>query len=123
MDTKAAALHGFLSGFGMDAYASTAVPDDASFPYLTYSAEMNGWEQGESSATVNIWMETWSEKVINDKAEEVFEAVGYDGKLLRCQDGMVWVKRGTPFSQPVATEKDTVKRRYINLSIEYLTID
>jgi len=34
--TKAAALHQFFSGFGMDAYTDSSVPDDAVFPYLTY---------------------------------------------------------------------------------------
>ena len=30
--TKAAALHEFFSGFGIPAYAPSAVPDDAVFP-------------------------------------------------------------------------------------------
>lgn len=35
--TKAAALHSFFSGFGLTAYEENSVPDDAVFPYITYS--------------------------------------------------------------------------------------
>lgn len=53
--TKAAALYQFFSGFDMPAYASTAVPEDAVLPYLTYDLITSAWEGGEVGLTVNLW--------------------------------------------------------------------
>ena len=37
--TAESALHKFWSGFGIKAYPTTAVPDDAVFPWLTYEVQ------------------------------------------------------------------------------------
>ena len=47
--TKAAALHQFFSSFGMMAYTSTSVPEDAVFPYLTYELITSAWECGRAA--------------------------------------------------------------------------
>ena len=56
--TKEAALYQFFSSFGLEAYAETAVPEDAVFPYLTYQAATSAFEEGEVSLTVNLWYHT-----------------------------------------------------------------
>jgi hypothetical protein len=120
--TKAAALHEFFSGFGMTAYVSTSVPDDVTFPYLTYELITGAWEAGEVGLTINLWFYTDSEKTPNAKAQELSEAIGSGGKLLKCDGGYIWLKRGSPWCQSLTDDTSpTIKRRYINVSAEYLT--
>lgn len=120
--TKAAALHQFFSSFGMTAYTATSVPEDAVFPYLTYELITSTWEAGEVSLTVNLWFYTESEKIPNTKADEISRAIGLGGKILPCDGGYIWLKRGSPWCQSLSDETSpTIKRRYINVTAEYLT--
>lgn len=120
--TKAAALYQFFSSFGMPAYTSTSVPDDVTFPYLTYELITSAFEAGEVGLTVNLWFYTTSEAIPNAKAEELSEAIGMGGKILRCDGGGIWLKRGSPWCQSLSDETSpTIKRRYINITAEYLT--
>lgn len=120
--TKAAVLHQFFSSFGMTAYTATSVPDDAIFPYLTYEFITSAWEGGEVSLTVNLWFYTESEKIPNDKANELSAAIGLGGKVLPCDGGYIWLKRGSPWCQSLSDETSpAIKRRYINVTAEYLT--
>ncbi len=120
--TKGAALNQFFSSFGMPAYAATAVPDDVTFPYLTYELITSAWDGGEVGLTVNLWFYTESEAIPNAKAEELSRAIGLGGKILRCDGGAIWLKRGSPWCQSLSdATSPTIKRRYINISAEYLT--
>ncbi|MCI8857227.1 MAG: hypothetical protein HFH26_11905 [Clostridiaceae bacterium] len=120
--TKPAALHQFFSSFGMTAYTSTSVPEDAVFPYLTYELITSAWEGGEVGLTVNLWFYTESESVPNAKAEELSRAIGLGGKILPCDGGYIWLKRGVPWCQSLRDETSPeIKRRYINITAEYLT--
>ena len=94
--TKGAALYQFFSSFDMTAYTATGVPDDAVLPYLTYELITSVWEGGEVGLTVNLWFRTESESVPNAKAEELSCAIGLGGKMLRCDGGYIWLKRGSP---------------------------
>ena len=41
-----------------------------------------------------------------------------------CDGGYIWLKRGSPFCQSLKYEDDnSIKRRYINLTAEYLTLN
>lgn len=120
--TKGAALYRFFSGFCMPAYPSASVPDDAKLPYLTYDLVTGAWGGEPVSLTVNFWFYTDSEAVPNAKAQELSEAIGLGGKILRCDGGYIWLKRGSPWCQSLSDETSpTIKRRYINVTAEYLT--
>lgn len=127
--TKGAALLEFFSGFGLPAYVSTSVPEDAPFPRLTYDPvftafDFSGSNMGEVACTVNLWYRSESESIPNAKAQEISDAIGQGGKVIPCDDGYIWIKRGSPFAQPMADPNDDmVKRRYINITLEYLTIN
>ena len=100
--TKGAALQQFFGQF-MTAYASNAVPDDAVLPYLTYDAVFDAWGGGAVSLTVNMWFHTTTLPV--------------DG-------GLIWLKRGSPFCQSLADDTDkNLKRRYINVTAEFLCLN
>ena len=122
--TKAAALYQFFSGFGMPAYAASSVPDDVIFPYLTYELTTSAWDGGEVGLTVNLWFYTTSEAVPNTKAQELSDAIGYGGVTLPCDGGFIWLKRGSPWCQSLQDDTDkNIKRRYINITAEYMTLN
>lgn len=120
--TKAAALHQFFSSFGLMAYTTTSVPEDAVFPYLTYELITSAWEEGDVGLTVNLWYHTESEAVPNAKAQEMSERIGRAGCVVGCDGGYIWIKRGSPWCQSLKDEvDDAIKRRYINVTAEYFT--
>lgn len=122
--TPEAAIHQFMSGFGMPAYAATATPSGAEFPYLTYDLVLGGWMQGEVNMPVNLWFRTDSEAVPNAKVREMSEAIGLGGVTVPCDGGMLWLKKGSPWAQSVRVEgeDEKIKRRYVNVNVEYLVI-
>ena len=121
--TKGAALQTFFSQF-MDAYAASAVPEDVAFPYLTYELITSAWDGGEVGLTVNLWFYTTSEAVPNAKAQELSDSIGYGGVTLPCDGGFIWLKRGSPWCQNLQDDTDpNIKRRYINVTAEYMTLN
>ena len=122
--TKGAALHKFFSGFGMDAYAASSVPEDAVFPYLTHDIATDSFGGGEVSLTVNLWFYTQSEAIPNAKVQEIADAIGMGGLLIECDGGCIWLKRGAPFAQSLKDDTaPNIKRRYLNVTAEYLTMN
>lgn len=121
--TKAAALQAFFSSFGVTAYPVEDVPDSATFPWLTYELITGSW--GEQAAlTVNLWYYDENNTTINAKAQQISAAIGAGGKLVTCDGGAIWIKRGSPWCQSLRDPNDPkIKRRYINVTAEYLTQD
>lgn len=122
MATKAAAFQAFMSSFGVPAYAATAVPPDARMPYLTYTWVEGAWGDGEQAVQADLWFRTTSEAEPNAKVAEMSKRIGRGGVCLPCYAGALWVKRGSPWAQAVEDVDDSVKRRYINLSVEFETL-
>ncbi len=122
--TPEAAIYAFLSSFAIPAYASSSVPDQAAFPYITYDLVLGEWGQPEVNMPVNVWYRTDSEALPNAKVREIGERIGMGGVLLHCDGGALWLKKGSPWAQAVTVEgeDEKVKRRYVNINIEYLTI-
>lgn len=119
--TKAAAIHAFWNRFGIPAYEENTVPEDATYPYITYQLVTDAYIR-EVVMTASVWYRSTSWKECNAKAEEIGRTIGMGGTVLRCDDGRIWLKRGTPFSQSMGDESDDlVKRKYINISAEYIT--
>lgn len=128
--TPEAAIYSFLSGFGMPAYASASVPDQDSptwkgFPYLTYDLVVGEWMRGEVNMPVNLFDRTESERTLNAKVRELREALKSGGVTIPCDGGMLWLKQGSPWAQAMTIEgeDEMVKRRYININIEFLTTE
>ena len=127
--TKEAALYKFFSSFGIPAYEENTVPTDKDepelpkFPYLTYSV-VTGSLGEECALTVNLWYRSSSWTAINAKAEEIGYTIGRGGKVVRCDGGAIWIKRGIPFAQSMGDPEDNlIKRKYMNITAEYLTAD
>ena len=119
--TKAAAIYQFWSGFGLTAYEENSVPEDAAFPYVTYQLVTDSFDS-EVAATASLWYRGESWKEANAKVEEISSAIGRGGKIIKCDGGRIWIKRGQPFAQNMGDESDDlIKRKYLNLTVEYLT--
>ena len=121
--TRDKALHAWFSQF-LTAYPASSVPEDAVFPWLTYELVTGAWNSGEIGLTVNLWYYTEGEAAPNAKAQEIADAIGMGGVMIPYDGGAMWLKRGTPWCQNVKDDADpAIKRRYLNLSIEYLSQD
>lgn len=119
--TKNKALYAWFNEF-MPFYRSSAVPDDVVMPYGTYEYIDSAFDSGEVGLTVNLWFRTESEAIPDEKAQELSKRIGYSGVLIPCEEGYIWLKRGSPFCQSLTYENDpAIKRRYINITAEYLT--
>lgn len=119
--TKDKALHAWFLQF-LPAYPASSVPDDAVFPWLTYELITGAWDSGEIGLTVNLGYDTTQEAEPNAKAQEISDAIGLGGVFVPCDDGAIWIKRGSPWCQNVRDDSDAnIKRRYLNITVEYIT--
>lgn len=119
--TKDKALHAWLSQF-LTAYPTSNVPKDAAFPWMTYELITGAWDSGEIGLAVNLWYYTESEAIPNAKAQEIADAIGLGGCIVPYDGGALWIKRGAPWCQNIAQDDDpNIKRRYLNIAVEYLS--
>ena len=81
--TPTAAIHSFLSGFGLNAYESNSVPTDVQMPYLTYDPVIDYW-QNETVLQVNLWYRGTENTIPNAKAKEIGDALN-GGRILPCE--------------------------------------
>ena len=121
--TKAAAIYQFWSGFGLTAYEENTVPTDAVFPYITYQLVTDSFYR-EIPITASLWYRSESWTAINAKTEEISQAISRGGKIISCDGGAVWLKRGQPFAQNMGDESDDlIKRKCLNITAEFMTAD
>ena len=126
MTTKAATIYEFWNSFEMPAYEENSVPtgeDAPKFPYITYQLVTDSLGN-EVAMTASLWYRGTSWIEANAKTEEISQRIGRKGAVLDCNGGKVWIKRGTPFAQNMGDESDNlIKRKYLNITAEYLTAD
>ena len=121
--TKAAAIYQFWNSFGLTAYEENSVPDEAAFPYITYQLVTDSFDR-EIPLAVSIWYRSESWTGINSKTEEISQTISRGGKIIPCDGGAIWLKRGQPFAQNMRDESDDlIKRKYLNITAEFLTAD
>ena len=121
--TKAAAIYQFWNSFGLTAYEENTVPHDAVFPYITYQLVTDSFDR-EIPLTASIWYRSESWTGINAKTEEISQKISRGGNIISCDGGAIWLKRGQPFAQNMRDESDDlIKRKYINITAEFMTAD
>lgn len=121
--TKAAAIYQFWSSFGLTAYEENTVPTDAAFPYITYQLVTDSFDR-EIPLTASLWYRGESWTAINGKTEEISQKISRGGKIISCDGGAIWLKRGQPFAQNMRDESDDlIKRKYLNITAEFITAD
>ena len=129
--TKAGAIHQFWNSFGLNAYEENWVydvgedskPIKPNYPYITYQFVTDDLgNEVQLSASVYYRRDDWVAP--NTKAEEISKAIGRGGVFLDCDGGKIWLKRGTPFAQNMGDDTDNlIKRKYLNITAEFLTAD
>lgn len=120
--TKEAVIYSFFLGFGIPAYEENTVPSDASFPYLTYSLPVGDILGGTIAGSCSLWYrgEYWLD--VNEKSREISEKIGLGGVTLKCDEGLIWIRRGVPFSQNMGDDSDDmIRRKYINIEADFIT--
>ena len=121
--TKAAAIYQFWSSFGLTAYEENTVPTDAAFPYITYQLVTDSFDR-EIQLSASLWYRSESWTAINAKTEEISQKISRGGKIIPCDGGAIWMKRGQPFAQNMGDESDDlIKRKYLNITAEFMTAD
>ena len=121
--TKAAAIYQFWSSFGLTAYEENTVPADATFPYITYQLVTDSFDR-EIPLSASLWYRSESWTAINAKTEEISQKISRGGKIISCDGGAIWMKRGQPFAQNMGDESDDlIKRKYLNITAEFMTAD
>ena len=121
--TKEGALYSFWRGFSLPAFEENSVPTGENapdFPYITYQVATNNL-YNDVALTGSIWYDSTSWKEINAKAEEISEHIN-NAKPIKCDNGYVWIKKGNPISQSLGDPlNDKIKRKIINIEVNYLT--
>lgn len=106
----------------LPAYPDTAVPEEAALPYLTYTVQVGEFEATPVSLTVNIWCRSTDEGLPNAYARELGKLIPRGGVLVSCDGGGMWILRGAPWCQSLVDSADSgIKRRYFNVTVEFLT--
>lgn len=121
---KAQAINKYWNSFGIKAYDENTVPQDASFPYITYNTVTDDLDN-VIPLHASLWYRSTSWKDISLKEEEIAKSLGGYGdidNLLKIEGGYLWMYRGTPFAQRMSDpEDDMIRRIYINVLAEFLT--
>lgn len=113
------ALNQFWNGFNIPAYDNNTVPDDATYPRITYDVTVN--EFGiPTSLFASIWDRNTSWGRITGIAHEIASRLSEGGYTVAYDGGVLWVKKGNPFQQRMGDPDDTIRRIIVNIEVEYL---
>lgn len=123
---KAQALHSFWSSFvvgtkPIPAYDDNTVPDDKreTFPRITYESATDSIGQ-TLVLSASIWDRNMSWVRSEEIAADVSDRLGMGGLSIPYKDGVLWIKRGTPFAQRMSDNDDSIRRIVINIEVEYI---
>ena len=115
------AQYQFWSGFGVPAYEENTVPDadDITFPYITYEAIDNEFDE-ESQISVNIWTRSTSWEQADTLALAVRNRLRNGGATITHDDGMLWYTPGVPFIQNMAEpDDDRIRRKLLTVQAHF----
>ena len=118
------AYQSFWASFGLTAYDENTVPDDAmsvnNGKYITY--EMSDSEFDYPVAlTASIWYKSYSWAEISQKELAIARDISRGGKLVPCDGGAIWIKKGSPWAQRMAdSSSDSIRRIILNVEVEFL---
>lgn len=119
--TKDEAIYSFYSGFGLPAYDENTVPEGSALPYITYSVSTDSIGN-MVILSASLWYRSTSWAAIQDKADEIAATLGHGGKIIKIDNGYLWLVKGSPFAQRMSEPSDKMVRRIIiNINAEFLT--
>lgn len=112
MADKWTALHTFFNSFGITAYDENTVPEEASFPYMTYEAAISDFDNFKVPITASLWYLSNSWEGVSQKAEEISNAIG-GGYGVRYTGGRLWITKENPFAQRMGEPSNEMVRRIV----------
>lgn len=118
--TKEQALHSFWSSFGLIAYEENSVPSGENkpdLPYITYDVSTDSF-LNEVALSGNLWYSGTKWNDVNEKADEIANKIN-GGIIVGC----ALIKPGSPFSTNVPDINDRIRRKRINITVEFLTVN
>lgn len=120
--TKGQAIQKFWESFKLPAYDETSVPDNAEFPYITYSVHTGSLDD-LCITNASLWYRTYSWKEISEKTEEIAKAiVQMNPPSVKIDGGRLFITKGSPFAQRMRDENDdAIRRMLLNVNYEFLT--
>lgn len=105
---------------GLTAYPSHGVPEDVTFPWITYELSRGDFAE-ETSIVLHTHHYTESENVPNMCADMIVRSMHEGGLNLLSDDGRMILHTGSPEWFATADETDRMhKHRIINLNILWL---
>ena len=116
---KYQAFQSFWSSFGIPAYDSLTVPDEAKPPYITYSTAEDSLD-ASVPLTANIWYlgDSWAD--ITAKEQQISSRIGRGGAVVKYDEGAFWIVRRTPWAQRMDDPpNDRIRRILLQFTIEY----
>lgn len=113
----ASALYTFFSGFGITAYTTNNVPENAVLPYLTYDLAV-GKTLSSAPIGARLWWEGTLPAALFEKADEIHERIK-NGYQIPCGNGYLVLYPGEPFVQPVSDEDDRLSTLYLNVTASF----
>lgn len=118
---KMQALNNFWNSFKLAAYDENTVPDNAVLPYITYSAGEDDFGR-PVSLRASIWYRSNSWDEITGKLNEVSDRISRGGILVKYDDGVIWITKGSPFAQRMNdSEDDSIRRIFMNIEAEFIS--
>lgn len=112
------AFDSFWNSFGVVAYDENSVPNDAPVKKLTYDLVINGFGI-PTAITVNIYDISTSWKSVTDILHDIEHRISCGGATIKFDNGVIWLKEGTPFAQRFGDDNDTIRRIIVNIEIEF----
>lgn len=121
MADQVATFQAWLSGaLDLPCFAEGDVPAGQALPYATHRMQVGSFgDQG--SVEVDVWCEPGRAAQADGYCSRLRSTIGHGGEIVSCDGGALWLRRGTPFAQPVPDTR--AERRYVNVDIDYLTSD
>lgn len=123
LQDKAQALYNFWSSFGIPAYDTNAVPDEAVMPYITYDTATDSVGT-DIPLNASAWYRDTSWASISQLADTVASKIGYSYYIASINGGYMIVKRNSVFAQRMSDPTDdSVRRILFSVLVEFLTDD
>lgn len=113
------AFNSFWNSFDVPAYDTNTVPDNATFPRITYNVVVNDFGT-PTSVLASIWDKNTGWKRITGVADKINSRLSEGGQTVLFDDGMIWIKKGNPFLQRMGDPDDTIRRIVVTIELEYL---
>ena len=119
---RSEALYNFWSSFGLPAYEENNVPQDASFPYITYEDTVGDFGN-IIPLSASIWDRTQKGKAFVDaKADEIEQFIKNMDVCPVIKGGRYRVFLDGPFAHTMGDPDDKlIKRKLLSVKFEFMT--